>query len=177
MHHEDLGSLRKKLLKIGREEIVACLRTGSTDLETVAVRVEARAEWLIEKLWRGMARADLRRMLSGLLKRTEVKPEDEAEVSRQLEFSEMEEFRGIPYNVTYYDKPNHCSYTCYLDTLTAERDLALALLAKSILADQQTYLLLKAGNEFAASLVAIYGDLPLWDLYTRYKADQQRKAK
>ena len=61
-------------------------------------------------------------------------------------------------------------YICYLDTQIEERNAALALLGNSIAADQQTYLRLKAGNEFAAGLVRLYGDLPLRELYQRWKA-------
>ena len=76
--------------------------------------------------------------------------------------------RGIPPNVTYEDKPGHVVYVCYLDTTQFERAAALALLAKSIAADQQTYLALKAGNDFADSLVPLYGDLPTRDLYRHF---------
>jgi hypothetical protein len=63
----------------------------------------------------------------------------------------------------------------YLDTHEFERAAALKLLADSIAADQQTYLAMKSGNEFAASLVARYGDKPLWKLYQFYLKDQKRK--
>lgn len=174
MQPENLESLRKQLIRIAKEEIHACLRAGKTDLETVARRVEVRASVIIDQLAPELAAAEIREIIRGLLKRTEVRPDD-TEAIRQMEFASMEEFRGIPPNVTYEDKPGHVVYICYLDTTQVERAAALRLLAKSIEADQQTYLALKAGNEFADSLIAIHGDVPLWELYRRYKSDQDRR--
>jgi hypothetical protein len=82
-----------------------------------------------------------------MLKRTQVNPV----VEEQLEFAGMEEFRGIPHNVTYEGRPGHVVYICYLDTINSQRTAALTLLGNSIAADQQTYLPMKAGNEFCKS--------------------------
>jgi hypothetical protein len=68
------------------------------------------------------------------------------------------------------------TYIPYLDTFECERAAALMLLEKSMAADAQTYHALKSGNAFASRLVALYGDLPLWDLYRKYR-DDQRKAR
>jgi hypothetical protein len=174
MRRENLDSLRKQLIEIVKEEIRDCLRAGPTDLETVAQRVEQRASMLIRKLAPMLAAAEVRDIIGNLLKKTAVKPDDAESVDRQMEFEQMDEFRGIPPNVTYEDRPGHIAYISYLDTREVERAAALILLAKSIQADQQTYLALKAGNEFAAHLAQVYGDLPLLDLYRRHKADQGR---
>jgi hypothetical protein len=175
MPPENLESLRRKLTKIIAEEIRACLRAGPTDRETVAERVEDRASMLIKKLAPMLAAAEVRAIIGRMLKKTEVRPEDAVEIVRQLEFSEMDEFRGIPPNVTFEDEPGHVTYICYLDTKSVERAAALRLLAKSIEADQQTYLAMKAGNEFAEALVKIYGDLPLWELYQSHKRDRANR--
>jgi hypothetical protein len=176
MQPENLESLRKQLNRIAKEEIRSCLRAGKTDLETVAQRVEIRASVLIDQLAPELAAAEVREIVRRLLKKTEVEPEDAQAVDSQTEFAEMDEFRGIPPNVTYEDRPGHVAYVCYLDTQQFERAAALRLLEKSIEADQQTYLAMKAGNDFAEALVQIYGDLPLSELYRLYKKDQRRRA-
>lgn len=177
MQPENLESFRKQLIRIAKEEIRDCLRSGQkTDRETVAQRVEARASILIDQLAPELAAAEVREIVGRLLKKTEVPPEDAEAMARQMEFSEMDEFRGIPPNVTYEDTPGHVAYVCYLDTQRFERAAALALLAKGIEADQQTYLAMKSGNDFSDTLVAIYGDLPLRELYRRFKEDRGRRA-
>jgi hypothetical protein len=178
MPAKNLESLRKRLNRIVKEEICACLRAGKTDLETVACRVETRASVLIEQLAPKLAAAEVREIVQRFLKKTEVGPDpkEEPDVAQQMEFAGMDEFRGIPPNVTYEDEPGHVAYVCYLDTKQLERAAALRLLAKSIEADQQTYFAMKAGNDFADTLVRIYGDLPLSELYRLYRADRGRRA-
>ena len=177
MPEENLESLRKKLNKIITEEIGDCLRSGATDLETVAVRVEKRASVIISQLAPPLAAAEVRAIIQRMMKKVAAaKPDD----PRQMEFAGMEEFKGIPHNVTYEreievdgQRVRRVGYISYLDTFTWERDAALALLGNSIAADQQAFLYLKAGNDFAASLVERYGDLPLRELYQRWKASRQ----
>ena len=129
---------------------------------------------LMEQLGSLLARRERREMIRAKLKKTEVPPKKAIAAVRQMEFAEMEQFRGIPPTVTYDDGKGETKYIPYLDTHEFERAAALRLLADSIAADQQTYLAMKAGNEFASALVALYGDLPLWDLYGRWKKDQKR---
>lgn len=175
MPEEKLESLRRQLTKIIKEEIRTALRQGPTDRETIAKRVESRATMLIAQLEPELAAAEIREIIRRMLKTTEVKSEDTDAMIQQMEFADMDQFRGIPYNVTYEDRPGHVVYVCYLDTRQFERAAALKLLADSIEADQQTYLAMKAGNDFADTLVLIYGDLPPRDLYRHYKADQQKR--
>lgn len=172
MHRHDLTSLKKQLNKIIAEEIRKALRAGPTDRETVAQSVEKRATILMKKLALQLAAEELREMIRRMLKKVQFDPGK----AGQMEFAAMDEFRGIPPNVTYEDKPGHVAYICYLDTTETQRTAALALLAKSMAADQQTYRALESGNDFASELVKQYGDLPLRDLYRRYKDDHGQAA-
>lgn len=178
MQLENLESSRAQLTKIAKEEIRKCLQFGKTDLETVAKRVEERASKLIAKLAPELARAEVREIIRRLLKRTRIKPEPEpSSPQMEFEFSNMEEFRGIPPNIAYEDAPGHVAYVSYLNSLEHQRTGALALLGDSIEADKRTYHALKSGNEFAEKLMRAYGDLPVRELYRKFRADQKLGGK
>jgi hypothetical protein len=177
MPQEDLGLLRRQLVKIAKEEVRTSLRTGKTDRETVALRVEARAATLIWKLAPLLISAELRNIVAHLLKKTDISGNEEeaaavAETYRQMELADMEEFRGIDPNVTYEDRPGHVIYIPYLKTRKAQRAAALAYLDRGIAADLEKRQAMEAGNDFADPLVELYGDEELLDLYVRYKTDQ-----
>jgi hypothetical protein len=176
MSSESLPSLRKQLNNIVREEIAASLLLGKTDRKAVKEPAVKRAQDLIAKLGSSELNSAMlwlvaffvSIMIGRMWKRVRV------DDPRQMEFSEMDEFRGIPDNVTYEDERGHVAVIRYLDTQELERNAAETLLANSIAADQKTLLAMKAGNNFATALVKIYGDLPLWELYKRYKDDQKK---
>ena len=179
---QHLEELKKKvklalaqLNKIIDEEIKNALLKGKTTLEAVDRKVKARSSMLLEQLGTLLAERYRRLMIRRKLKKTEVCPEKAAATAAQMEFAKMEEFRGIPPTITFMGEAGNVEYIPYLDTREFERAAALQLLARSIAADQQTYLAMKSGNEFATKLVAKYGDKPLWDLYRLYARDQKRK--
>lgn len=172
-----LNRLRQQLLKIIDEEARRCLRKGTTTLEIVDASVAARTKVLMRQLGPVLAIAERRALVRRRLKRTVVPMAHIERATHQMEFADMEEFRGIPPTVTFQPEHGPVDYISYLDTTEFERAAALQLLARSIAADQQTYLALKAGNEFAARLVKKYGDLPLWDLYSRYREDRATGTK
>jgi hypothetical protein len=172
MPPESLASLRKQLNEIIAEEIRFCLRKGRTDLQTVAALVKKRASRVIKRLQKPLAEAEVVAMVGRALKRVNSKEgEDE---DRQLVFAGMGEFSGVPYNIAFSldaeddDEPK-VIYTPYLDSLEADRAAALELLGRSIQADEHKYHALKSANAFASSLVALYGDLPLGQLYKLHK--------
>jgi hypothetical protein len=173
--------LRAALTQLNRiidEEIRAALRKGPTTVEAVDQKVKTRCSILMEQVGMLLAARERREMIRQKLKKTEVAPKQAAAAMQrmQMEFSGMEEFRGIPPTVTYATKEGIVKYIPYLTTHECERAAALKLLADSIAADQQTYLAMKSGNEFAAKLVNIYGDLPLWELYRHWKTDLEQGA-
>ena len=86
MPEENLGSLKRKLNKIIVEEIRGCLRSGPTDLETVAGRVEKRASMIITQLAPFLATAEVRALIQRMMKKVAEKPNDD---DRQMEFAEM----------------------------------------------------------------------------------------
>ena len=153
-----------------------CVKVPPT-LDDVDTAVEGRCSMLMEQVGPLLAKRERREMVRAKLKKTEVTPKKAAAVVRQTEFAEMEEFRGIPPTVTYENAGAEVEYIPYFNTTEIERAAALRLLADSIAEDQQTYLAMKSGNEFASTLVTLYGDLPLWDLYGRWKKDQKRKER
>jgi hypothetical protein len=183
MPQENLGLLRRQLVNIAKEEVRASLRTGKTDRETVALRVEDRASTLLTKLAPVMVSAELRNIVAHLLKKTDIRSGEEeeekatSETYRQMELAEMDEFRGIDPNVTYVDKPGHVAYIPYLKTRQAQRAAALKYLDQGIAADLEKRQAMEAGNDFADTLVELYGDEELLDLYVKWKtADDERAS-
>jgi hypothetical protein len=55
--------LKKQLTKIAEEEICTCLRSGRTDVETVAQRVEARAPVMFAALGAALVDAEVRKIV------------------------------------------------------------------------------------------------------------------
>ena len=169
---DDLDSLRKRLLKIIGEEIRYALRLGPTDLEAVYARVMERSSMLVERLQKPLAEAELRAMIQRKLKHTALRPDEilTKTEDRQMGLEGMEEFRGVPESVSYEDRPGHVAYIPYLDTLEFHRVAAALLLSMQMEADAKKYRALTAANDFAASLVALFGDLPLHELVSLWQA-------
>jgi hypothetical protein len=178
--------LMRDLNRVIRQEVRYCqIHDRPADVEKVYRLVCDVAAILVEKVIGPMGHRQLRVKIQHALKRTVVdegnaaaNEADAQEQQPELDFANMEEFRGIPPSIAYAEPEGsgHIVYVPYAEAIKIRRDGAVKLQDKGIVYDVKSRQLLVSGNAFADSLMKRYGDLPVKELVRLWRADGQPGA-
>jgi hypothetical protein len=175
MQKENLKSLLAKFNEVVNRAIGDRLKKGPTDIDAVLTLVEADNKLLLGKVVPALGLRHVRIIIQRKLRHLLVKAAATGQ-PLQLNLPDMDEFRIVSSQISFVDKPGEVRYIRYAETLEWHREASIALLGKSITADQAQLQAQVAANEFAKRLVARYGDLELAILGQRWLADQNDAA-
>lgn len=135
------------------------------DLDGVWAEMETAHSYTLAQMRPNFGEQYMRVLVQHRLKRTvmSAKEQDRAEAQAaqtELDFEDIEQFRGAPRGISYEDRPGHVVYVPFEDSHCEQRRLSLVLLDKNIGQDMVRREAQVAATKFADSLAKIFGDLP-----------------
>ena len=91
-------------------------------------------------------------------------------VAEQLELAEMEQFRGVPLQVSYLNGNNKVKWTPWFIAKREERAAAIA--HRRMKCDESDAVLdaMESSDAWLNALATVYGDLPAYELVRLWKA-------
>lgn len=142
------------------------------DLDGVWQEMEATHSFTLHQMRPSFGEQYMRILVQHRLKRTAMTAKQQeaaqaeavAGVQVELDFDDIEQFRGAPRSISYEDRPGHVVYMPFEDSTREQRRLSLALLDKNIGQDMVRRQAQITATDFADRLADTFGDLPLKDL-------------
>jgi len=178
MRRKNLRKYRKQFNRLLDSAIRECSReNGETDLDTVYRYLKKHDSRFLGRLGLLLIDEHFRILIQKRFKRHTI-PVPEAEkrgAQAELDFSNMDEFRGIGDYITYADDHRKIKYMLYRYSTEEQRARSIAHLNRGIQSDIARRDAEIAGYDFLHRLVLRYGDLPAWQLIREDREGGQRQ--
>jgi hypothetical protein len=169
MKEESLKSLRRRLTKVCLRELRAVSRNFTAPFQLLDAhrRVIRSNTGLLDQLSKPLREAEVWNILRALSKKAH-RAGNQQQVAEQLELAEMEQFRGVPLQVSYIDG-RKVKWTAWFIALKSERRAAIA--HRRIKCAQSDAVLdaMESSDAWLDPLTERFGDLPPYELVRMWK--------